>query len=159
MTAGKMNVKEKIKDIHFYRAVSDISRPIADSTHTISQIGFYIVELMTAEGVRGQGYVLSFHYSPGAMEGALRDVCSFISAGEYAVYDTVLARADWDREAEYFGNTGINNCAIAAVNLGTYMPPAGVENAGGQPEKDTCIRQRRLDFLHGPGTAGGSAGL
>ena len=58
MTAGKMNVKEKIKDIHFYRAVSDISRPIADSTHTISQIGFYIVELMTAEGVRGQGYVL-----------------------------------------------------------------------------------------------------
>ena len=46
MTAGKMNVKEKIKDIHFYRAVSDISRPIADSTHTISQIGFYIVELI-----------------------------------------------------------------------------------------------------------------
>ena len=120
MTAGKMNVKEKIKDIHFYRAVSDISRPIADSTHTISQIGFYIVELMTAEGVRGQGYVLSFHYSPGAMEGALRDVCSFISAGEYAVYDTVLARADWDREAEYFGNTGINNCAIAAVNLAMW---------------------------------------
>ena len=33
------------------------------------------------------------------------------------------------------------------------MPPAGVEDAGGQPEKDTCIRQRRLDFLHGPGTA------
>ena len=120
MTAGKMNVKEKIKDIHFYRAVSDISRPIADSTHTISQIGFYIVELMTAEGVRGQGYVLSFHYSPGAMEGALRDVCSFISAGEYAVYDMVLARADWDREAEYFGNTGINNCAIAAVNLAMW---------------------------------------
>ena len=59
MTAGKMNVKEKIKDIHFYRAVSDISRPIADSTHTISQIGFYIVELMTAEGVRGQGYIIS----------------------------------------------------------------------------------------------------
>ena len=54
MTAGKMNVKEKIKDIHFYRAVSDISRPIADSTHTIIQIGFYIVELMTAEGVRAR---------------------------------------------------------------------------------------------------------
>ena len=45
---------------------------------------------------------------------------AFISAGEYAVYDTVLARANWDREAEYFGNTGINNCAIAAVNLAMW---------------------------------------
>ena len=81
MTAGKMNVKEKIKDIHFYRAVSDISRPIADSTHTISQIGFYIVELMTAEGVRGQGYVLSFHYSPGAMEGAAQGCLQLYQRG------------------------------------------------------------------------------
>ena len=30
----------KIKDVRFYRAVSKISKPIADSTHTISKIAF-----------------------------------------------------------------------------------------------------------------------
>ena len=48
-----------ISDITYYRAVSSISKPIADSTHTISKIAFYIVELTTREGIRGQGYLLS----------------------------------------------------------------------------------------------------
>ena len=29
----------------FYRAVSKISKPIADSTHTISKIAFYVMEI------------------------------------------------------------------------------------------------------------------
>jgi len=109
-----------ISDITYYRAVSSISKPIADSTHTISKIAFYIVELTTREGIRGQGYLLSFHYSPGAVEGALKDVCNFIKSRQYAVYDTVKMKKDWDMEAEYFGNTGINTCAIAAVNIAMW---------------------------------------
>lgn len=113
-------MKERIKDIKYYRAVSSISKPIADSTHTISKIAFYVVEIVTEEGIRGQGYLLSFHYSPGAIEGALRDICNFVKAGDYAVYDTVRLKKDWDMEAEYFGNTGINRCAGAAVNIAMW---------------------------------------
>ena len=34
--------KTLIKDIHIYRAVSRISKPIADATHDISKIAFYV---------------------------------------------------------------------------------------------------------------------
>ena len=107
----------KIKKARFYRAVSRITKPIADSTHTISKIAFYVTEVETADGVRGQGYLLSFHYSPNAIEGALMDCCNFILDKEYNVYQTVLAKKEWDMEAEYFGNTGLNTCAVAAFNV------------------------------------------
>ena len=45
----------------FYRAVSKISKPIADSTHTISKIAFYVMEITLKNGKKGQGYLLSFH--------------------------------------------------------------------------------------------------
>jgi mandelate racemase len=111
-------MKHEVKDVRFYRAVSKISKPIADATHSISKIAFYIVEVTTQEGIRGQGYLLSFHYSPGAIEGALRDVCNF--ARGFKVYETVRVKQQWDKEAEYFGNTGINNCAIAALNIAMW---------------------------------------
>ena len=110
----------KIKKARFYRAVSRITKPIADSTHTISKIAFYVTEVETADGVRGQGYLLSFHYSPNAIEGALKDCCNFILDKEYNVYQTVLAKKEWDMEAEYFGNTGLNTCAIAAFNVAMW---------------------------------------
>ena len=53
-----------IKDIRIYQAVSKLSHPIADSTHDISKIAFYVLEVETKGGVIGQGYLLSFHYSP-----------------------------------------------------------------------------------------------
>ena len=76
-------MKTRLKDVNFYRAVSKISKPIADSTHTISKIAFYVVEVTTEEGIKGQGYLLSFHYSPNAIEGALRDMCEFVKANSY----------------------------------------------------------------------------
>ena len=63
-----------IKDIRIYQAVSKLSHPIADSTHDISKIAFYVLEVETKGGVIGQGYLLSFHYSPNAIEGALKDM-------------------------------------------------------------------------------------
>lgn len=120
-------MKHNIKDVRFYRAVSKISKPIADATHTISKIAFYIVEVETEEGIVGQGYLLSFHYSPNAIEGALRDVCNF--AKGFKVYETVKVKQQWDMEAEYFGNTGINNCAIAALNVAMWDAWGKTEDA------------------------------
>lgn len=113
-------MKNEVKDVRFYRAVSKISKPIADSTHTISKIAFYVVEVTTEEGVKGQGYLLSFHYSPNAIEGALKDMCEFVKSRSYKVYETVKIKQDWDMEAEYFGNTGLNTCAVAALNIAMW---------------------------------------
>ena len=110
----------QIKKIGIYHAISKLTKPIADSTHDISEIGFYVVELETEAGVKGQGYLLSFHYSPGAIEGALRDCRDFFLKHDYQVYETIRARREWDMEAEYFGNTGLNNCAIAAFNIAMW---------------------------------------
>ena len=51
-----MNENEThIKDIRIYQAVSKLSHPIADSTHDISKIAFYVLEVETKGGVIGQG--------------------------------------------------------------------------------------------------------
>ena len=110
----------EIVKAEFYRAVSKISKPIADSTHTISKIAFYVMEITLRNGVKGQGYLLSFHYSPNAIEGALKDICNFLRENEYETYETVRMKQDWDKEAEYFGNTGLNNCAVAAANVAQH---------------------------------------
>ena len=74
-----MNSKDtRIKDIRIYRAVSKLSRPIADSTHALEEIAFYVLEVETGAGVVGQGYLLQFHYSREAILGALRDMKRFI---------------------------------------------------------------------------------
>ena len=62
-----------IKDISFYRALSPISRPIADATHEISEIAIFVTRIQLASGEVGESYLLSFHYSPEAIAGALRD--------------------------------------------------------------------------------------
>ena len=73
-----IETQTKIKDIRIYQAVSKLSRPIADATHDISKIAFYVLEVEPAGGTIGQGYLLSFHYSPNAIEGALKDLKKFI---------------------------------------------------------------------------------
>ena len=77
-----------IKDIRIFRAISELSQPIADATHEISEIAFYVLEVETKAGVTGQGYLLSFHYSQGAIEGALMDLKSFLLSREYEVCQT-----------------------------------------------------------------------
>ena len=49
------NTATGIKDIRIYQATSKLSRPIADSTHDISKIAFYILEVETAGGRCGPG--------------------------------------------------------------------------------------------------------
>lgn len=109
-----------IKEINIYRAVSKLSRPIADSTHSISEIAFYVVEVISHSGTRGQGYLLSFHYSPHAIRGALLDLRDFVLAGDYRINETVRIRQDWEAQSEYFGKEGINACAGAALNVALW---------------------------------------
>ena len=109
-----------IKDVNLYRATSTISKPIADSTHTISKIAFYVLEVITESGVKGQGYLLSFHYSPHAIEGALKDLNNFIKANPLHVNETIKFNELWKNETEYFGNQGINANAGAVLNIAMW---------------------------------------
>lgn len=113
-------MQTEIKEVNLYSTVSTLSKPIADATHDISKISFYVLEVVLKSGVKGQGYLLSFHYSPNAIEGALKDVRNFVLKGGYHAYETVRVKLDWDKEAEYFGNNGVQNCAIAALNIAMW---------------------------------------
>lgn len=115
-----MQTKTRIKEVNIYNTVSTLSKPIADSTHDISKISFYVLEVELENGIIGQGYLLSFHYSPNAIEGALKDVRDFVLNAGYHAYETVRVKRDWDKEAEYFGNNGVQNCAIAVLNLAMW---------------------------------------
>lgn len=110
----------KIGKMRIYKALSKISKPIADATHDISQIAFYVVEIETREGVMGQGYLLSFHYSPNAVEGALKDLKTFIESRDYSVYQTQDIQQDYEKESEYFGITGLQRWALAALNIALW---------------------------------------
>lgn len=116
-----MNSAEtRLKDIRIYQAVSRISQPIADATHDISKIAFYILEVETAGGVTGQGYLLSFHYSPGAIEGALKDLRRFILERDYHVFETLQVQKDYEQESEYFGIVGLQRWALATLNTAMW---------------------------------------
>lgn len=116
-----MNPKDtRIKDLRIYSAVSRISRPIADATHDISQIAFYVLEVETIGGVIGQGYLLSFHYSKNAIEGALKDMKKFVLDRGYHVYETLEFQKDYEIESEYFGIVGLQRWALAAMNVAMW---------------------------------------
>lgn len=109
-----------IKDIRLFRAVSQISQPIADATHEISEIAFYVLEAETCAGVCGQGYLLAFHYSRHAVEGALRDLKDFILARDYEVCQTLEIQRDYENESEYFGIPGLQRWALAVLNVALW---------------------------------------
>ncbi len=110
----------RIKTLRIYKALSRISKPVADATHTISEIAFYVVEAESAGGVTGQGYLLSFHYSPNAIEGALKDIKRFIEDREYNIYQTQDIQHDYELESEYFGIGGLQRWALAVVNIALW---------------------------------------
>ncbi|MDC7226825.1 MAG: mandelate racemase/muconate lactonizing enzyme family protein [Spirochaetales bacterium] len=91
---------------------------ISDSTHDISEIAFVIAEITLESGVKGQGYLLSFHYNPNAIIGALKDIKDFVNG--YEVNETLKLADDLSKEMEYFGHNGINKWALAVVNVAMW---------------------------------------
>ena len=108
----------QIKDIRFFKATSTISQRIADATHDISDITFFITEIELENGIVGQGYLLSFHYFPNAIAGALKDISEFVK--QYKVYETVKMATDFNMESEYFGQNGLLKWALASVNIAMW---------------------------------------
>jgi L-alanine-DL-glutamate epimerase-like enolase superfamily enzyme len=108
----------RIASLDFYEAESTLSRPIADATHRIPAIRFIVARLTLADGTRGEGYLLAFHFNPAAIRGALGDVRALALGRQ--VYETKAFNGACDREFEYFGSTGLLRWARGVVNLAMW---------------------------------------
>jgi L-alanine-DL-glutamate epimerase-like enolase superfamily enzyme len=108
----------KIKHIAFFRAVSTVSQPIADSTHQIPEIAFIVTRIELDNGITGDGHLLAFHYSPRAILGALRDIAPMAIGREVSRTGEFLAHHE--KEAEYFGNPGLQRWAAGSLNLAMW---------------------------------------
>lgn len=111
-------MKTRIRKIDFFRAVSPLSRPIADATHEISGITFLVTRLELENGIQGESYLLAFEYSPMAIVGALRDARE-IALG-FRAEETGKLIAVFEREAEYFGRVGLHKWALGAINIAQW---------------------------------------
>lgn len=108
----------KVKNVKFFRAVSPLSRPIADSTHSIPEIAFIVTRLTLESGVTGEAYLLAFHYSQNAIAGALRDIAPMAVGWE--VNQTGAFIKHYEKESEYFGNQGIHRWALGSINIAMW---------------------------------------
>jgi L-alanine-DL-glutamate epimerase-like enolase superfamily enzyme len=108
----------KIRDVNFFKAVSPLSRPIADSTHQIPEIAFLVTRITLDSGISGDSYLLAFHYSQGAIAGALRDVAEM--ARGWNVCETGKFIQHYEKESEYFGNVGLHRWALGSINIAMW---------------------------------------
>jgi L-alanine-DL-glutamate epimerase-like enolase superfamily enzyme len=113
-----MSQPTSISKIEFFRAKSNRSIPIADATHQISEISFVVTRITLTNGIAGDAYLLSFHFSPQAIAGALNDVRQ-IALGMDASRPGAFVQ-HYDREAEYFGNAGIHRWACGSINVAMW---------------------------------------
>jgi len=109
---------DTIKNYAVYTAKAKLEKPIADATHTLTEISFIVLRLQTNGGVVGESYLLSFQYSPRAIAGAMKDAGELL-IGEQ-VCDTVKVFEKLNHANEYFGNEGINRWAQAAYNIAMW---------------------------------------
>jgi L-alanine-DL-glutamate epimerase-like enolase superfamily enzyme len=109
----------KITDLRFYEARVNLSKPIEDSTHSIPEIKFIILELITDAGAIGQSYMLTFHYSVNAIWGALKDMKDFV-INKYDLDQTEKLKIDYVKETEYFGNEGLLLWPLSLINIAIW---------------------------------------
>ena len=108
----------KIRRVQFFRAVSTLSQPIADSTHQIPEIAFIITRIELDDGTIGEANLLAFHYSPQAILGALRDIAPMATG--WRVDRTREFIRHHGKESEYFGNNGIHKWALGSINIAMW---------------------------------------
>ena len=107
-----------IKRISFFKAVSKLSRTIADSTHDIPEIAFIVTRIELDNGTTGDGHLLAFHYSREAILGALKDIAPMALGQEVNATGELLALHE--KETEYFGNVGLHRWAAGSVNIAMW---------------------------------------
>lgn len=108
----------QIKTYSVFKAKAPLKKPIADATHTLTEISFLVLRIQTVSGVTGESYLLSFQYSPGAIAGAMKDVGEMVKG--YHVHETVKCFNDVNHANEYFGMEGVNRWAQAAYNMAMW---------------------------------------
>jgi len=108
----------KIKSYSVYTTKAKLEKPISDATHTLTEISFIVLRILTAGGVTGEAYMLSFQYSPKAIAGAMKDVGEMVLGEE--VHGTVKVFEKINHHNEYFGHEGINRWAQAAYNMAMW---------------------------------------
>lgn len=109
---------QAVKKFNVFSAKAKLAKPISDATHTLTEISFIVVRIQVEDGIVGEGYMLSFQYSPQAIVGAIKDVGAMI-VGE-KVYDTVKVFEKINAANEYFGMEGINRWAQAIFNIAMW---------------------------------------
>ena len=107
-----------IKQFEIFTATAPLQKPIADATHTLTEISFVVLRLHTQSGHMGEAYLLSFQYSPQAIIGALKDQGPLLIGEE--VCNTVKVFMKLNHANEYFGHEGINRWAQAAYNMAMW---------------------------------------
>jgi L-alanine-DL-glutamate epimerase-like enolase superfamily enzyme len=107
-----------IKRISYFKVASNLTRPIADSTHQIPEIAFLVARIELESGTTGDGYLLAFHYSPEAILGALKDIAPMALGREVSATGELLAHHE--KESEYFGNVGLHRWAAGVVNIAMW---------------------------------------
>ena len=108
----------RISNHKIYTVKAGLKKPISDATHTLDEISFLVLRLQLENGVIGESYLLSFQYSPHAIRGALMDILPLVRG--YHAYETGKVYDLITGLSEYFGNTGINRWAQAAVNIAMW---------------------------------------
>jgi len=117
-TKHPMKNPHAVTEVDFYHALSPLSMNIADSTHHISKIAFIVTRIRLNNGTIGESYLLSFHYSPNAIAGALKDVKEHVI--DYDVSQTGQFLRQIESETEYFGHDGIHRWAMGAINIAMW---------------------------------------
>lgn len=107
-----------IKSFSVFKAKAKLEKPIADSTHTLTEISFIVLRIQLKNNIIGESYLLSFQYSPNAIAGALKDIGEMI-IGEQ-VNNTVKVFEKLNAANEYFGQEGINRWAQGAINIAMW---------------------------------------
>jgi len=107
-----------IKNYAVFTAKAKLDKPIADATHTLTEISFIILRITLKNGTIGESYLLGFQYNPQAIIGALKDAGELI-LGEQ-VFDTVKVFDKLNHANEYFGMEGLNRWAQGAYNIAMW---------------------------------------
>ena len=111
-------MKTHIRNIQYFRALSHLSHPIADATHSIKCISFIVTRIELESGVFGESNLLAFSYSPEAIAGALRDLSPL--AMEFETWETGRFVQCAFAATEYFGNIGLSRWAVGAINIAMW---------------------------------------
>ena len=112
------NISTKIKELQLFETRATELPQLADATHTLPEVRFLVLNLMTDNGTLGQSYALVFHYFPNTLAAAIQDLAEF--ATDFHVSETQKFRSAFLKEAEYFGEPGLLTWAQGLLNIAMW---------------------------------------